>query len=157
MIEVEYHADGTETDVTTDERKMDGRDERHERTTISRDVRVHIDIEFQPGYVNLEAFAPDRAPDCVAEDVADRVPDNVEIDARTIECDMTSTREGWLRQARRWISERPNHDVISALETFDGWSCTNSSEIQAAIGMVESDNVDVDTDPIVPDRPEEVR
>lgn len=153
MIEVQYRADGVETDVTTKERRMDGRDERFERTTVSRDVRVHINMEFQPGHVNLEAYAPDRAPDCVAEDVSDRAPDNVEIDHRTLECEIHGTRKGWLKQARRWISERPKHDVISALETFRNWSSTNTDEINAAIGMVESEHVDVETSPIVPDDP----
>jgi len=153
MIVVEYDGTAYRVEEPTDETKQSGRDEVHTNVKLETEVRFLGTLEFRPGHVNLEAYAPSRAPDCVAETIQyDLAPENVRVDTSTVETTMSGTWKEWVTQARRWISERPSHDVISALEVFKGWGCTSDTALSRAIAKVEAG--DVDTEPITPERPE---
>jgi len=146
MIHVEYTADGREREQTQKEEKTDGNDRKREVVHISRDVQVEVNIALAGGHVNLEGYAPCRAGDHVAEKVQHMAPENVEIDARSLDAHIHGSGDEWLQQARRYISERPGMDVFDALELFRGWGCTNSRAIDRA--EEKAMGGEVDTSPL---------
>ena len=141
MVHVEYTANGYEREQTHNEDLMNGSDRQREVVTVTREVEVEIEIEMPGGHVNLEAYAPSYAPDCVAETVQDMAPDTVEIDGRTIETTIMGNRDEWLTQARRYISERPSMDVFDALEQFRKWDSTDNASIDRAMKLAAGDDV----------------
>ncbi len=143
MVHVEYRANGHEREQTHKEDLMNGSDRQREVVTVVSEVEVEIDIEMPGGHVNLEAYAPSYAPDCVAETVQDMAPENVEIDGKTLETYIHGNREEWLTQARRYISERPSMDVFDALEMFRKWDSTDSGSIDAAMQRAADDDVPI--------------
>jgi len=140
MVHVEYRATGHEREQTHKSDLRDGSDQKREVVTVVSEVEVEIDIEMPGGHVNLEAYAPDYAPDCVAETVQDMAPENVEIDGRTIETTIMGNSDEWITQARRYISERPSMDVFDALEQFRRWDSTDSGTIDTAMQRAADDD-----------------
>lgn len=143
MVHVEYTANGYEREETHKNRLRDGSDQKREVVHVTRDVQVEIDIEMPGGHVNLEAYAPSYAPDCVAETVQDMAPENVEIDGKTLETYIHGNSDEWITQARRYISERPSMDVFDALEMFRKWDSTDSGSIDAAMQRAADDDVPI--------------
>ena len=150
MVIVEYDAEATEYREIERERRRDGRDQTKKVVKTAADIDVHIEHEFPSGHVNLEAYCPSRAPDVVAENVQYDLPENIEVDTRTLETTIHASVDGWIRQARRWISERPNTTAIEALEMFSGYDETRGVES----ALRKARNEDIDLSPVVPDRAE---
>jgi hypothetical protein len=145
---VEYDAEATEYREIERENRRDGRDRTKKVVKTAHDIDVHIEHEFPHGHVNLEAYCPTRAPDTVAENVQYDLPENIEVDTRTLETVVSGSTDGWIRQARRWVSERPSYDAIEALEMFAGWD-----ECHGVDGALrKARNEDIDLSPITPDR-----
>jgi hypothetical protein len=140
MVHVEYRANGHEREQTHKSDLRDGNDQKREVVTVTREVEVEIDIEMPGGHVNLEAYAPDYAPDCVHETVQDMAPENVEINGRTIEAHILGNSDEWLTQARRYISERPSMDVFDALAKFRKWDSTDDAAIDRAMQRAADDD-----------------
>lgn len=148
MVIVEYDAEATEYRELERENRRDGRDRSKKVVKSAHDIDVHVEYEFPHGHVNLEAYCPSRAPDVVAENVQYDLPENIEVDTRTLEAVVSTSADGWIRQARRWISERPNTSAIEALEMFAGWD-----ECRGVDGALrKARNEDIDLSPITPDR-----
>ena len=150
MVIVEYDAEATEYREIESERRRDGRDQTKKVVKTATDVDVHIEHEFPSGHVNLEAYCPSRAPDVVAENVQYDLPENIEVHVRTLETTVHGSADEWIRQARRWISERPNTSAIEALEMFAGYDETRGVER----ALRKARNEDIDLSPVVPDRSE---
>lgn len=147
MVIVEYDAEATEYREIDRERKRDGRERTKKVVKTAHDIDVHIEHEFPVGHVNLEAYFPSRCPDVVAENVQYDLPENIEVDTRTLETVIHASAEGWIQQARRWITERPNTSAIEALEMFGGYDET--SGVEAALRKAR--NEDVDLSPVSPE------
>jgi len=138
MVVVQYTAEGFK--YSKDQTRKDNGDPVITSLQVTHDVKVEVEIEMPDGHVNLEAYAPARAPDSVAERIQhDHTAEHIEVDTSTIETNMWATSDQWVRVARRWISERPDHDVTSALQVFRGWDCTDSGVLDTAIETVEAD------------------
>ena len=150
MVIVEYDAEATEYRELDRENRRDGRDRTKKVVKTAHDIDVHVEYEFPHGHVNLEAFCPSRAPDVVAENVQYDLPENIEVDTRTLETVVSTSADGWIQQARRWVSERPDTTAIEALEMFAGYDETRG--VRRALQKAR--NEDMDLSPIVPDRPE---
>ena len=148
MVIVEYDAEATEYREIDRERRRSGRDRIKKVVKTATDIDVHIEHEFPGGHVNLEAYCPSRAPDVVAENVQHDLPENIEVHTNTLETVVHASTDGWIRQARRWVSERPNTTAIEALEMFGGWD-----ECRGVDGALrKARNEDIDLSPITPDR-----
>ena len=147
MVIVEYDAEATEYREIDRERKRDGRDRAKKVVKTAHDIDVHIEHEFPGGHVNLEAYCPSRAPDVVAENVQYELPEHIEVHTNTLETTVHASADGWIRQARRWISERPNTSAIDALEMFNGYDETRG--VEGALRKAR--NEDIDLSPVSPE------
>ena len=147
MVIVEYDAEATEYREIDRERKRDGRDRTQKVVKTAHDIDVHIEHEFPGGHVNLEAYCPSRCPDVVAENVQYDLPENIEVDTRTLETTIHASADGWIRQARRWITERPDTSAIEALEMFGGYDETRG--VEGALRKAR--NEDIDLSPVAPE------
>lgn len=124
MVYVEYQIDGTIREQIRNETRRDGRDKVGESVVMTDERSFELYYEFPTGHVNLEGYCPSRVPDTVAENVEAEINRSyggngeIETDTRTLETTVAGGEDEWIKQARRWISERPDHTVESALEYF---------------------------------------
>ena len=149
MVIVEYDAEATEYREIDRERRHSGRDRTEKVVKTAADIDVHIEHEFPGGHVNLEAYCPSRAPDVVAENVQYELPEHIEVHTNTLETTVHASTDGWIRQARRWVSERPNTSTIEALEMFGRWD--ECRGVDGALRKAREE--DIDLSPITPPEP----
>jgi len=153
MVHVEYDATATVTEVDEYENVRDGHDKKEKRLQMTSERRVLLKYEFPTGYVNLEGYAPRYTPEYVHERIEHDTPDNAKVQYDTLEATIYGNSDEWITQARRYIAERPDMDVLDALNLFLGWDCTESYGVERAIAEVETGRVD-DLTPFTPDYPE---
>jgi len=127
MVVIHYAADAVR--VESERTEYDGGKRTSVRTT--QDAAVDVTIEMPDGHVNLDAYAYSLVPDNVAERVQyDLTGDEIEVDTRSLDCDISGTPDEWVTAAGTWASERTG-TVAEALERFDGWAETGSGPRRA--------------------------
>lgn len=105
-----------------------------------------VEIIMAHGHVNLDAYAPESHGLAVSEVVGVEAMcpegwDTAEIDGREWSTRLSGSRDEWIRAAVRWISERPDSSVMSALSAFAAWDEANSDVVMDAFDEVAGDGM----------------
>lgn len=122
----------------------DGHDSIYGRVSIIDRSTIEIDLEFEQGHVNLEGYAPSASSwsvsECIGRFIREGIDDNL-AQFELIDNDWTVELRGeiydWIQQAHRYVTERPDMSIHSALGYFKTWDETKSSTIESARGIVE--------------------
>jgi len=104
MVVIHYAADAVR--VESERTEYDGGKRTRVRTT--QDATVDVTIEMPDGHVNLDAYAYSLVPDNVAERVQyDLTGDEIEVDTRSIDCDINGTPDEWVTAGPLYTSPSP--------------------------------------------------
>ena len=149
MVVINYSADATRIDRETV--TSDGSPNKRVSSTVSEPATLDVTIELPDGHVNLDAYSYALAPDNVAERIQydytermqyDYAPAGIEVDARTITCDISGTPREWITAAQTWLTERTDPDVREALHRFGEWGDTGDGP-DRAIELIDAGEVDL--------------
>jgi hypothetical protein len=141
MVVINYSADATRIDRETV--TSDGSPNKRVSSTVSEPATLDVTIELPDGHVNLDAYSYALAPDNVAERIQyDHPPAGIEVDTRTITCDISGTPREWITAAQTWLTERTDPDVREALHRFGEWGDTGDGP-DRAIELIDAGEVDL--------------
>jgi len=140
--------------VSNDFDYEDGHDRIVGNAEFDRTSDAVVEVEFTNGHVNLEAFVPSNIGEPVLTCLEQFVSD-LPFSENTTEWFLLEEQwdvvlygewRDWIQQADRWISERPDRSLVSALERFKRWDETKTTTLETAI--VKLDYVDGAETPI---------
>jgi len=141
MVVINYSADATR--INRETVTSDGSPNKRVSSTVSEPATLDVTIELPDGHVNLDAYSYALAPDNVAERMQyDYAPAGIEVDARTITCDISGTPREWITAAQTWLTERTDPDVREALHRFGEWDDTGDGP-DRAIELIDAGEVDL--------------
>lgn len=124
--------------------RKDGHDRIRGRVTVSRELEVDLDLEFEQGHVNLEGYAPSYVDWPLKEILGPYIrgaldaPDReIEIPGDEWDVDLRGEWWDWVQQAHRYQTERPERSLLDCLTLFSRWDEVDNRSIERAKGKLD--------------------